>query len=305
MTAGASLRCIVWNIQYGASVEREFFYDGGEAVSTPDHVVVRTLASIAGFIDEQAADLALLQEIDRGSRRTGLRDEHHDLRPLFACGVTTPYHRVRYVPHPPHEHLGRVDMHLGTYSQHGLRDPRRHPLARMDEPLLRRAFNLRRAVLETRLPIDDGRELVVFNTHLSAFSRGDGTVGRQVAQLVEILQATDEAGHPWLLAGDFNALPPGDRAERLSRDQDQYPEQHSPLTPLFERFATPVEPRQLVADIRRHGTYVPFGAQHPDRTLDYVFYGGGLQVDDLEVLDPKPRPSDHRPIRFTCTIPTR
>ena len=54
-----------------------------------------------------------------------------------------------------------------------------------------------------------GGTVRLLHTHLSAFSRGDGTVPRQVATLRQCAARARRDGHGWLLAGDFNALPPG------------------------------------------------------------------------------------------------
>jgi hypothetical protein len=40
LPAGAAVKVLVWNVQYGAGIDQHFFYDGGLAVSAPkEHVV--------------------------------------------------------------------------------------------------------------------------------------------------------------------------------------------------------------------------------------------------------------------------
>ena len=112
----------------------------------------------------------------------------------------------------------------------------------------------------------------------------------------------EASGTPWILAGDFNALPPGDRAQRLPRP-DLYPESNSPLQPLFDRFFTPVPPDDLAANPSRWGTYLPFGASKPDRTLDYVFHGRAVESMGFDVLTQHEPPSDHLPLLFTYRVP--
>jgi hypothetical protein len=74
----------------------------------------------------------------------------------------------------------------------------------------RAVFNLKRALFELQMPLEGGGAMTVLHTHLSAFSHGDGTLEAQVAALLECGAAATTAGQPWLLAGDMNALPPGD-----------------------------------------------------------------------------------------------
>ena len=91
---------------------------------------------------------------------------------------------------------------------------------------MRQLFNLRRCVLET--PLVNGPTL--FNTHLSAFSYGDGTVERQVSRLRELVE-----GKEFLLAGDLNSLTPYENAASLAKDEAAlYPESNTPAAPLYD-----------------------------------------------------------------------
>ena len=96
-----------------------------------------------------------------------------------------------------------------------------------------RFFNLRRAVQCVTLPCSDGTSIDVLNTHLSSFSKNDGTVEAQVAVLRRILSS---CGKRWLLAGDFNALPPGVDPETLSAHAaaEHVEGAHSIIAPLFK-----------------------------------------------------------------------
>ena len=116
-------------------------------------------------------------------------------------------------------------MHLCTLSKYQLGDATRHQLPLLKESRVRQLFNLRRAVLET--PLVNGPTL--FNTHLSAFSYGDGTVERQVSRLRELVE-----GKEFLLAGDLNSLTPYENAASLAKDEAAlYPESNTPAAPLY------------------------------------------------------------------------
>src|SRR5690606_7940906 len=138
---------------------------------------------IAEVVRAADPDIVLWQEVDRGSRRTAFVDQLEALQARLdlPCAVATPYHRAPYVPHPSHEHLGRVDMNLAVSSRYRLSSATRWQLPLLQESAVRRLFNLRRALLEVRVPVEGGGELRLFDTHLSAFSRGDGTLPKQIA----------------------------------------------------------------------------------------------------------------------------
>ena len=214
---GQTVKVLVWNVQFAGSRQYEFFYDGGKQVHVPEADVLATLDAIAAVIREQDPDIVLLQEIDRGSDRTARIDEHAELlsRLAYPCSTSTPYHQVAYVPHPAFEHMGRVNMHLSVFSRYRIDAATRTQLPLLVEPWWRQVFNIRRALLDVDLPLAGGGRFHVFNTHLSAFSNGDGTLERQVAVLDSVLTRTALAGDAFVIGGDLNSLPPGDDATRL------------------------------------------------------------------------------------------
>jgi endonuclease/exonuclease/phosphatase family metal-dependent hydrolase len=303
--ASDRLTVLVWNVQYGASTRHHFFYDGGQAVRVPAQDVSWTLDQIVETVARVDPDIVLWQEVDRGSDRTGRVDQLSAIAAALGhgCRASTPYHRVAYLPFPGHEHLGRVDMQLAVTSKVALADAERHALALMDEPWWRRMFNLRRAALEVSVPTADGTSLRLINTHLSAFSHGDGTLPRQLTQIRDLAVSAEERGDRVLLAGDLNALPPGDDPQRLPEaDRSLYADAGSPISVLYDALV----PSLSIEDLRNRGelgyTYVPYQGR-PDRTIDHAFVAGGIRVESHEVLRTPPgmtldltRVSDHLPI---------
>lgn len=297
--AGEPLKVLVWNVQYGASTKHHFFYDGGPTVSAPAEDVVWTLDAIAEVVREADADVVLLQEVDRGSDRTGRIDQHAELlrRLDLPCHASTPYFRSLYVPVPSQEHLGRVEMHLTVMSRVRLGRARRHQLALLDEPWWRQAFNLRRAVLEVEVPIDGGPSLVLLDTHLSAFSRGDGTLPKQVGQVQALAEQAVAAGHGVVLAGDFNSLPPVDDPGRLpERARALYADQDNPIAPLYEALKPAVSLDEIERSPEAYYTYAPFGLGRTDRMIDHIFGGGPVVLRSVSVRQDRLDISDHQPI---------
>lgn len=300
-----SIKVLVWNVQFCGTRKHHFFYDGGDAVKVPAEDVRVALEAIGSLLEQHRPDLALLQEIDRNSDRTGGLDQLARLLDVHphARWAAAPYHKAAYVPFPPRQHLGRVDMELATLSRLGMLSAARHQLALLDEPFYRRAFNLKRAVLETAIPRSSGPPFVVLNTHLSAFSYGDGTLEAQVQQIERRLAELDEAGSPWIVGGDFNLLPPGDDPGRLGDDAGQYADQNNPLEILFSAGRRSVfSPTTLLEDVATR-TYQPFGSEGPDRTLDYMFVSENVEIRGARVLKDAPDISDHLPLLVEIGVP--
>jgi endonuclease/exonuclease/phosphatase family metal-dependent hydrolase len=292
LARGEPFTVVSWNIQYAAG-RHHFFYDGGPTVSVPPDDVHRTLDGIGAALRD--ADLALVQEIDRDSRRTGRIDELVALADGWGTWASAPYHRSAYVPVPRHEPLGRIDLHLALLSRFPLAHARRTALPALRESRLRRALNLKRAVLSAEIPFEGGN-LAVAVTHLSAWSRGDGTLAKQVEVLAAWMEARERAGQPFVLAGDLNLLPPGDDPSRLP-DPTEYADHPNPIERLIPRFRSVIPPERLLDPSSR--TYQPFDGA-PQRLLDYMFVS-----DAIEVRSAAPDPtdlSDHLPLRATLVL---
>jgi endonuclease/exonuclease/phosphatase family metal-dependent hydrolase len=152
------LKVLSWNVQYAADIRQHFFYDGGMAVSAPRTDVELTLRNLAQTIRDVDPDVVLLQEVDRGSRRTCHIDQHARLLAAtgYGCHTSAAYWRVPYVPHPKHEHVGKVNMHLSTFSRFQLGGATRVQLPLLDESRVRRLFNLKRAILDVSLQTAGG-----------------------------------------------------------------------------------------------------------------------------------------------------
>jgi endonuclease/exonuclease/phosphatase family metal-dependent hydrolase len=300
LAVGRPFRLVSWNLQFGAGRKHQFFYDGGDAVHVPKADVDEAVKALQRALAAYAPDVALLQEIDRDSDRTHRIDQ----LPLLAgaagagadCTAAATYHRSPLVPSPMPVPLGRVDMNLGIFTRGPLTGAKRLALPLLDESRLRQAFNLKRAVLAGQAPIDGHPlPLRLAVTHLSAFSHGDGTLERQVAVLAKWMEEqSDDPAQPWILAGDFNLLPPGDDPARLTVESSLYADAKNPIEELIPRFRTLFPVADLLAEQAR--SYVPYGADAPDRKIDFVFIGGPIEVVSARVGREHIALSDHLPL---------
>lgn len=303
---GMPFTVLCWNIQYAGTRRQKFFYDGGTAVRVPPEDREVGLTAIGAELRAANADIVLLQEVDRDSDRTGRVDQLAAVldRAPYATFASAPCHRSRYVPAPPHQPLGRVDMHVALLTRSALREAIRVQLPLLREPRWRQAFNLKRCLLTAQLPVDGWeRPLHVAVTHLAAFSRGDGTLARQVAVLAQWMEARERAGDPFVLGGDLNLLPPGDDPRRLGGEAIEYGDHPNPIESLIPRFRSVIDPARLLDP--GNATYLPWGAVVADRMLDYVFVSDGIEVI---AAGPRTRGdpiSDHHPLQATLRLVRR
>ncbi len=181
--------------------------------------IQRTAEEVARIICDENPDIVLFQELEDGSKRTGYENQLSHLLDLLPRSYTqwteAFYHRARFIPDP---HIwGAVGMKLVTLSKYRIQAAVRHQLPCLPKDVIARQFCFKRAVLETRFPVEKGPDLVVLNTHFDAWTGGTQSSGKQVAAVQLILARLDQERSAWVLGGDFNCLAPGPAYERLDQ----------------------------------------------------------------------------------------
>ena len=111
----------------------------------------------------------LLQEVDLSSRRSYYLNEKDTLVSHFAChAALAPNYVVGFVPVPPSSPMGKVNSGVLSMSRYQPESSTRYGYPGMfGWPS--RLFNLRRCMLVNRYPAENGKQLVLINSHLSAF----------------------------------------------------------------------------------------------------------------------------------------
>ncbi len=206
-----TITLMTWNLGYaGMGDDMDFFYDGGRQMRTSRQRTLRNLQAINDFIRaKQYTDVFLFQEADQKSRRSyyiNMPDTISKHLPEANHAFGLNYH-VRFVPVPWYAPMGRVSSGLLTSSR-----PTPHSVKRVNYPghypWPGKLFNLQRCFLLSRYPLANEKELVIINTHNSAFD--DGTLRTlQMDYLRQVLISEYEQGNYVIAGGDFNQSPPG------------------------------------------------------------------------------------------------
>jgi len=215
LTDTSQISLLTWNIGYcGLDKEMDFFYDGGTKVFTPLEKCIENLDAVKKFIDNNdSIDFILIQEIDKRSKRSykinqfdtlgKLLDNHN---PFFGKNYD-----VFFVPVPPASPMGKVLSGIATFSRF-----RPSSSVRFSFPgeygFPKQLFMLDRCFLVNRYPIENGKELLIINTHNEAFDPGE-IRKTQMAYLKEFLLAEFEKGNYIIAGGDWNQTPPDFKPE--------------------------------------------------------------------------------------------
>ncbi|MEO0438451.1 MAG: endonuclease/exonuclease/phosphatase family protein [Pseudomonadota bacterium] len=301
LKAGQSVTILSWNVQFMAgNNNNHFFYADGPDPWPNANTVAMVTRRVADFIAAQDPDVVMLQEVDDKAARTHMQDQTELLRkylPQYSAYTETFYWKAAYVPIPAIN--GRVGMKLLVLSKYKLSEATRYALSAItSDDVLTRQFNLKRAMLQVHMPVDDGSELILIDTHLSAFAQGSNTMEVQVGQVMDRLAALPENAR-WVLGGDFNLLPNEAALASHAELRSSYNEQGTELYPLISRY--PSVPRLAAIEANPEPSYTYMSPQdplrQPDRTIDYIFHSPRLAITRGEVLRGEAKPlSDHLPI---------
>jgi endonuclease/exonuclease/phosphatase family metal-dependent hydrolase len=201
-----------WNIGYGGlGREMDFFYDGGNMVIPGKPQFTRDFIGIKKQLSSiDTIDFVFLQEVDKSAKRSWYMDEADTLTALFP-GYTsvfaTNYH-CRFVPVPVTDPMGSVVSGLVTFSKFA---PASAVVQYFDAFFSwpKRLVMLKRCYILQRFGLSNGKDLVVINTHNSAFDSTGMLRKRELAMLDSIMMLEYHHGNYVVAGGDWNNNPRG------------------------------------------------------------------------------------------------
>ena len=204
---------VTFNIGYcGLDREQDFFMDGGRGSrSSSQEQTQVNLEEITLFLAREGASFVLLQEVDVNSTRSFHINQKGFIKKelagySFVFGLN---YKVLWVPVPLLNPMGSVYSGLATLSQFRPDSAARYQYPGR-EKCPRRMFDLERCFIENRIPVEDGRDLVLINSHLSAFDEGGLIRQEQLAFLKEhIVEEYRDKGNYVIVGGDWNHVLPG------------------------------------------------------------------------------------------------
>jgi endonuclease/exonuclease/phosphatase family metal-dependent hydrolase len=181
------------------------------------------LEKLTSFIASQKADAIMLQEVDLdASRSFGVNEfDHIKGRLKGYAGTFGINYKVPWVPVPWMNPMGHVNSGLASFTAFSIASCARYQYPG-GEDWPRQVFELDRCFVENRLPVAGGKELVLINSHLSAFDQGGKVRKLQLGFLKNHIIGEYNKGNYVIVGGDWNhALPGADPA--LFKTTEEWP----------------------------------------------------------------------------------
>ncbi|WP_055669350.1 endonuclease/exonuclease/phosphatase family protein [Desnuesiella massiliensis] len=214
-----NFKITTFNIGYcGLDKRQDFFWDGGKMTrSSSKEQTIVNLHNVCSYLREEASDFILLQEVDVRSTRSFnineaeiLRRTFNDYQSAFAIN-----HKVNWVPFPFLKPVGTTNSGIMTLSKYKISKSIRVQFPGKGK-WPKKIFDLDKCFLETRISVENGKELVIINTHLTAFDKGAAIRKKQLFMLKMHLIKEQLLGNYIIVAGDWNYVLPSTDPKRFS-----------------------------------------------------------------------------------------
>ncbi len=306
MAAGEEYRILSFNIGFGAyEPDFGFFMDGGtESWALSEERLDANLTALSDWTAKEGADIYLMQEVDIDSTRSYHVDERKYLTDrltgygyTFAQNFDSPF--LFYPLTQPH---GFARSGLMTFSRFNMTDGVRRSLP--IENTLKKLVDLDRCFSVQRIPVDNGRELVLINLHLSAYTT-DGTIAEeQLEMIVSLMQKEYENGNYCIAGGDFNKDISGDAESYFNTSAANYtwaqPIPEEIFTGRNVSLVFAYDEEDPVPSCRNADG--PYNPEQYVLTVDGFMITDNVTVNSAGVADLSFRYSDHNPVRMSFTL---
>ncbi|MGL1892536.1 MAG: endonuclease/exonuclease/phosphatase family protein [Spirochaetaceae bacterium] len=208
---------INWNIGYGAlGNSADFFMDGGVDVITPEIEYQKFKTGILEFIANSSGDFYFFQEVDIKSKRSYYDNQHKLISSIlknYGRLFATNY-KVSYIP-PPRVFkpgYGAVNAGLSTFSRYNIDSSERIALPGNYSWPTSILF-LDRCMLISRIKTSTNKDLVLINTHNSAYDKGGFIKKEQLKFIQDYATKEYNLGNFVIIGGDWNTYMPGTDAD--------------------------------------------------------------------------------------------
>ncbi len=289
-----------WNIGYcGLNKEMDFFYDGGKQVRPSEKKVKNNIQGVKLFLQEnKKTDFILIQEVDKHSKRSYFFNEYDTIADLFSerTSVYAKNYDVFFVPTPLTDPMGKVNGGLMTISKYTPESAVRYSFpGNYSWPT--GLFMLDRCFLVNRYKVSNEKELLIVNTHNSAYD--DGTLkAQQMTYLKTFLEREYKKGNYVAVAGDWNQCPPDFTPDFKENIMDtivktDIPKDYLPKWKWFYDNKTPTNRRVTTAYKK---------GESLTTVIDFLLLSPNIKGISVKNINVGFEFSDHQPVKATFKL---
>lgn len=300
------LKIVSWNIGFAAYLQDfSFFMDGGtESRARSKAAVIDSMQKMTKQMQQFNANLYLVQEVDFNSTRTYHVDERQfiydafeDFAHTFAQNYNSPY--LFYPLRKPH---GASKSGLVSLSQYKITEAKRRSLPIQTD--FAKFLDLDRCYSVSRIPVKNGKELILINLHLSAYTTDPTIADKQLDMIYEQIEEERKNGNYIICGGDFNKDLLTDSGKVFGIPAETYswcqPFKEEKLPAGF-KLIKPYNPKEVYASCRNvNAAYDPKTIFRC--TIDGFIISDNIQCNDTNVIELHFMWSDHNPVYMDFSL---
>lgn len=306
LTTGETYSALTYNLGFGAyTPDFSFFMDGGRSSwAKSKESVQNTIQGAGELIASYEPDFALLQEVDLDSTRSYHVNEYSILKTCLSSynSVFAQNYDSAFLFYPFTQPHGSSKSGLALFSRYLVTDSLRRSFPVSTS--FSKFFDLDRCYSISRLPVDNGKELVIFELHMSAYGNSDAIREGQIRMLADDMQKEYEAGNYVLCGGDFNHDLKASEDDSENRESWAYPFPRASLPDHFSFCIDQLtdEERDSLWNSARNADmeYVP--GETYTVTLDGFIISDNIECVSYDNINTGYTYSDHDPVYLEFTL---
>ena len=313
---GKEYTAMTYNIGFGAyTPDFTFFMDGGaQSWANSKESVINCTEGDISLIKEYNADVVCLQEVDTDSTRSYHVDQAQMIRdalPDDSSAFAVNYHSA-FLFYPFTQPHGASNSGLLTLSNAQLTDSMRRSL-----PIatgVTKIVDLDRCYSYSRVKVENGKELVIFNAHLSAYGTNGDLQDQQLSMLFGDMKAEYDKGNYVICGADYNHDFIGNSKEYFNENpKDQAWASPFPDEMIPDHFSKVTDYASGVTTPSCRDCDVPYTANHTGKTysleadgsydpacftvtLDGFIVSDNVETTYVDVVNNEFLYSDHNPV---------
>lgn len=300
VSADKTYTAYIHNLGFGAYTQDfTFFMDGGtQSWAESEESVIECINKGAQTAEKYNPDFILFQEVDFDSTRSYHIDQRQMLEEHFSSysGAFAVNYDSAFLMYPLTQPHGASKAGILTLSRYNILSALRRSLPISES--VSKFLDLDRCYSVSRIPVKNGKELVIYNVHLSAYGGSDEIRTAQMTMLFDDIRNEYEKGNYCLCGGDFNHDFTGDSTQKLNGGQtaDFGWAQPFPIDMLpdciirCDNYST----ENLIPTCRNCD--IPYEAGNDTFIVDGFLVTDNIEVTRLENIQTDFEFSDHNPV---------
>ena len=221
LTLGEEYTIVTQNLGFGAyTADFTFFMDGGKSswAESPESVE-QCISGAVSKVLEFDPDIVIFQEVDIDSTRSYHIDQYEMLLREFtdysSCKAIN--YDSAFLMYPILEPHGKSYSSMATFSRYQITSSMRRsfPISTSFSKFL----DLDRCYTVSRITVENGKELVIYNVHSSAYGGSPEIRTAQITMLMNDMKSEYDKGNYVICGGDFNHDFTGDSTQKLNLDR--------------------------------------------------------------------------------------